>query len=194
MIEQNRDQRIFEAGNHDGFVQERIFGPPHPQDIVLEPAFLLFADTVDDQHFEIGLGQGAGFGRQQRLVVMFFLVNAVAFQRNGPTPVGPCGQGPRDTVHGKGKVVETVMVQQAPQMVKSGHAGERPVGFDQGKRAEKLLYAVAILGGDLGQRLLGNSCGNFAQGGPSVRAQLGGGVIVADRVHQSSFRVVAKND
>ena len=91
VVEHHRDQRVFKAGHHDGFVDERVFGPAHAGDIAAQPAFLLFIHIVDDQHFEIGFRQRPRLGRQHRLVVMLVLIQTVAFQRDGAAAIGAGG-------------------------------------------------------------------------------------------------------
>ena len=80
---------------------KRVFGAAHARHVGFQPTFLLIVHIIDNQHFEIGLGQGACFGRQHRFVVMLIVINAVTLQGDRPSPVRASGQGAGDAIDGK---------------------------------------------------------------------------------------------
>ena len=185
MVEQHRDQRVFDGFDHHGFVVERVFGAAHPADVGFQPALLLVVHIIDDQHLEIRFGQRPRLGREHRLVVMLVVIDAVAFQRDGATAIGPCCQRPRDAVHRKGHVVKAVVIQHPLQVFERRHARKGPIGFDQ-RQGVKQRSAFAAQGFDfLGCGGAGQAARRFTQRAPSVGPQLNCRRIIVHRMHQS---------
>ena len=174
VVEQHRDQRILHRRHDKRFVDEGVFGPAHGVDIGFQPVFLSVGHFVHDQHLEIGLGHGADFGAQQRLVVVLLPVVAVVVKRDVPPPVRPRRQRAGDAVHAVGQFGKAVVFELAAHVIENGHAGKRPVGLDLGQPVEKFGRLAAQGRADLRRRLARKLRGDLAQFAPAVGPQLGG--------------------
>ena len=185
VVEQHRDQRVFDGFDHHRLIVERVFGAAHPADVGFQPTFLLVIHVIDDQHLEIRLGQRPRFGGQHGLVVMFVMIDAVAFQRDGATAIGPRCQRPRYAVYRKGHIVNAVVVQHPLQVFERRHAGKGPIGFDQ-RQGFKQRYAFGAQGvGFFRCGSAGEPACRFTQRAPSVGPQLNCRRIIVHRMHQS---------
>ena len=185
VVEQDSDQRVLEARHHHRLIDEGVLGAAHPGQAGAQPALLMLAHLVNQQHLEIGPGQRARLDRQGRLVLDLLGVAVVAGKRDGAASIGAGGQRTNHAPDREGQILPAPVVELAAHVVEGGQAREGPVHLDRGQRLEQLLGApgqlrrTGVLRPEMREPVDG-----LAQRAPAVGSELDGTVVVADRMRR----------
>ena len=198
MVEQDGDQRVFEAGRHHRLVGEGVFLAPYPGQALPLKAFLIIGDLVDDQYLEIWLLQRPRLDGRMQVVIGFLVFIVATAQRHRAPAIRAGRQGAGDAAGCERQVVEIAVFQQLAQMLEGGPTRKGPIHFDGRQRLQQRLRL-----GKAGLRFRGflvaepnQGFAGLAQGAPAVLAQLHGTIVVAQgrfrplhRIHSMPSRI-----
>ena len=145
VVEEDADKSVFQRGHDDRFIDKRVFGAAHSEQVLAKKPLLVFRHLIDDQHFEIRPPKRPRLGRQSGFFLVILVVPLVPAYRDRATAVCARGQGARDAAHRGREVLDMSLMQKALKMFERAGPGKGPVAFDGLQRFKQVFNGLAEL-------------------------------------------------